>query len=225
MAPQLRKGVEARLFGDVRGQRSAVLIVRDAVAVGVDRSVALAAGRLRRFPALAADPARRIARIFHRRRAALGLGVDRRLTLNRDVAADRNAEAADGRAPMVRIMDAVALSDGPRGVVAAGHVEPGRVARTDLVPSQWDRQREEGGEDRRARGHCRDAAPLHPSADARRAASRPSPEAPRAHLYEALVMVISTRRFFARPSGLSEPSGLALGATGLAAPHPGVVIR
>ena len=33
-------------------------------------------------------------------------------------------------------------------------------------------------------------------------------------------MVISTLRFFWRPSGLSEPSGLLLGATGFLAPSP-----
>src|SRR6185437_16214851 len=36
---------------------------------------------------------------------------------------------------------------------------------------------------------------------------------------------ISTRRFFWRPSGSSEPSGFLLGATGLRAPKPCVVIR
>ena len=33
-------------------------------------------------------------------------------------------------------------------------------------------------------------------------------------------IVISTRRFFCRPSGSSAPFGFAFGATGFAAPHP-----
>src|SRR6266404_9028008 len=38
-------------------------------------------------------------------------------------------------------------------------------------------------------------------------------------------IVISTRRFFWRPSGSSEPSGCLFGATGLAAPQPWVRIE
>src|SRR6266404_246450 len=38
-------------------------------------------------------------------------------------------------------------------------------------------------------------------------------------------IVISTRRFFCRPSGSSEPSGFLFGATGLAAPQPRVCIE
>ena len=40
-----------------------------------------------------------------------------------------------------------------------------------------------------------------------------------------LVSTISTLRFFCRPSGLSEPSGFLLGATGLVSPQPRVLIR
>jgi len=39
------------------------------------------------------------------------------------------------------------------------------------------------------------------------------------------VSTISTRRFFCRPSGSSEPSGFLLGATGLVSPQPCVVMR
>jgi hypothetical protein len=40
-----------------------------------------------------------------------------------------------------------------------------------------------------------------------------------------LVSTISTRRFFCRPSGSSEPSGFLLGATGLVSPQPRVLMR
>ncbi len=38
-------------------------------------------------------------------------------------------------------------------------------------------------------------------------------------------MVITTRRFFWRPAGSSDPSGFLFGATGLVSPQPRVVIR
>ena len=42
----------------------------------------------------------------------------------------------------------------------------------------------------------------------------------KATLMAYFLMVISTRRFFCRPSGLSLPSGLVFGANGFDSPQP-----